>query len=235
MPRTVRNKAKEFFAEARSKSGITESQARAVLVKIKTLLSERGLEQDIGCQKLDEIQSLTNKISGVQLKGEQLGKSDPDRIAPVGRASSRGVGRGRRNHTQQAKTCFVGNKPGHFAADCRNQYCQHCGQWGHGIRSCQRPSVAKVDPTDPKEAYSVPEETAVVDVLIEGKPWEAMIDSGASLSVICIGTLRELDLQHKMKPKPETLRAFDNTSIQSVGQYHLSSTWERLKSFSGSQ
>ena len=109
------------------------------------------------------------------------------------------------------------DKPGHFAADCHNQHCQHCGQWGHGIRSCQRPSVAKVNPTDPKEAYSVPEETAVVDVLIEGKPWEAMIDSGASLSVICIDSLRELNLQHRIKPKPETLRTFDNTSIQSVG------------------
>ena len=118
--------------------------------------------------------------------------------------------------SQQVKTCFVCDKPGHFAADCPNQYCQRCGQWGHGIRSCQRPSVAKFDPTDPKKAYSVPEETTVVDVLIEGKPWEAMIDSGASLSVICTDTLRELDLQHKMKPKPETLRAFDNTSIQSV-------------------
>ena len=37
LPRTVKNKAKEFYAESRSESGITESQARAVLVKIKTL------------------------------------------------------------------------------------------------------------------------------------------------------------------------------------------------------
>ena len=53
--------------------GITESLAQAVLVRIITLLSERGLEQDIGCQKLDEIQSPTNKISGILPKEEQLG------------------------------------------------------------------------------------------------------------------------------------------------------------------
>ena len=66
-------------------------------------------------------------------------------------------------------------------------------------------------------SYSVPEETAVVDVIMEGERWEAMIDSGASLLVICIDSLRELDLQHKMEAKPETLRAFDNTTIQSMG------------------
>ena len=181
-------------------------------------MSERGLEQDIGCQKLDEVQSLTNKISGILPKEEQLGKSNPDKMAPVGRASSTSVGRGRMNRTQQAKTCFVCDTPGHFAADCRNQYCQRCGQWGHGIRSFQKPSVAKVDSTDPKEAYSVPEETAVVDVLIEGKPREAMIGSGASPSVICIDTLRELDLQHKMKPKPGALGAFDNMGKTEVVQ-----------------
>ena len=69
----------------------------------------------------------------------------------------------------------------------------------------------------------------MVDVLIEGKPWEAMIDSGASLSVICIDSLRELDLQHRMEPKPESLRAFNNTTIQSVGIVPLKLSMRKIK------
>ena len=47
----------------------------------KNLLSEEGLEQDLGRQKVYEIQSLTNKISGILLKEEQLEKSDQHLLA----------------------------------------------------------------------------------------------------------------------------------------------------------
>ena len=66
-------------------------------------------------------------------------------------------------------------KPGHFAAVCKNQYCQRCGKWGHNIKSCysanqDRPGIGKVGKTE------VPEETVIIEVKVNVKGYQAMLE-----------------------------------------------------------
>ena len=71
--------------------------------------------------------------------------------------------------------------------------------------------MGRVDASEGKVAFSMPEETVVIDVTLEGKPWEAILDSGAALPFIDIKSLKQLNL----------LRTFDNILIQELGTVHL--------------
>ena len=92
-----------------------------------------------------------------------------------------------------AENCFVCNQPNHVAADCTHQYCQRCGQWGHGMQRCnQRSTIRSV--TDNAIDTSVPEESAKVDIIMEGQSCAALLDSCASVSLIDLKTLQDMEI-----------------------------------------
>ena len=66
-----------------------------------------------------------------------------------------------------------------------------------------------------KKDESMPEETVARRKLIEGHERNAMIDSGASVSVIDETTVKNSNV--KITPKKCSLRAFDNSVMESPG------------------
>ena len=66
-----------------------------------------------------------------------------------------------------------------------------------------------------------PDETVLVSVEIEGLKWEAMLDSGAGISVTDIETLTSLGLDQNITTEEGNLHAFDDDVKQSIGYIHL--------------
>ena len=60
-----------------------------------------------------------------------------------------------------------------------------------------------------------------MDIDIEGHNYEALLDSGAGVSVTDIDTLEAMGLAQKIVPEEEKLRAFDNDIKKSIGYIHL--------------
>ena len=68
---------------------------------------------------------------------------------------------------------------------------------------------------------SVPEEAVKVDIVLEGKMSDALLDSCASVSVIDLKTLQDKQLKWKLVPWQESVKSFDNSSRKTVGYVHL--------------
>ena len=92
--------------------------------------------------------------------------------------------------------CYICQQVGHMAKNCLNQYCQLCGKWGHGMKMCKNPSGIKVGSGTASAA--VPEETVIVQALIDGKEFETMLNTGAGVSVTDFTSLKRLDLHGKL-------------------------------------
>ena len=78
-----------------------------------------------------------------------------------------------RNRYPSPRNCFICNKPNHIATECNNQYCQRCGTWGHGMKMCNkdrnnRPAKLSTIKENDQGDASVPDETVIVDIDIEG-------------------------------------------------------------------
>ena len=92
--------------------------------------------------------------------------------------------------------CYICQQVRHMAKNCFNQYCQLCGKWGHGMKMCKNPPGIKV--VSGTTSAAVPEETVIVQALIHGKEFEAMLDTGAGVSVTDFTSLKRLGLQGKL-------------------------------------
>ena len=169
------------------------------------------------------------RISNVNVEAHE---DSTDRLAAVSHSSYQGRtqrsnytrnrggynrgGNSYRTRASNGQTCFVCNRHGHYARNCTDQFCQKCGTKGHAMRDC----VEQISAITEKEtSRSVPEETVVINVSIENIICDAMIDSGAALSVIDERTIHKLNL--KIQPLKKDLRAFDNSIVKSPGFVEL--------------
>ena len=81
---------------------------------------------------------------------------------------------------------------------------------GHSIKSCysanqDRPGISKVG-----QAMEVPEETVIIDVKVNDTGYQAMLDSGAAVSVIDVTALVTLQFGKEISTESHILRSFDN-------------------------
>ena len=194
-------------------------------------MSDHGILLDIGYHRLDEI-SERSKPSALNVVGQ--GGASRKEVSPTAQQPEEFIGglargfayyspRGRRPGRQRGRggnastrKCYICNKPDHLAADCTNQNFQVCGVWGHGMRKCNKPSdrygIGSIS-----EKGDEPDETVIVSVEIEGPKWEAMLDSGAGISVTDIETLTSLGLDQNITTEEGNLRVFDNDVKQNIG------------------
>ena len=120
-------------------------------------------------------------------------------------------GNNNRSRKSQPLLSYICEEPGNFGRDGRNQFCQRCGQKGHAMKNCNK-SVGSYNVADGQlsnKDESMPEETVVITILIEGHERNAM----TSVSVIDETTVKKSNV--KINSEKCSLRAFDNSVIES--------------------
>ena len=91
------------------------------------------------------------------------------------------------------------------------------GTWNE---MCKNPPGIKL--VSDTTSVAVPEETVIVQALIDGKEFEAMLDTGAGVSVTDFTSLKRLVLLGKLiKEQQGTLKAFENSETKIIGQVLL--------------
>ena len=207
LPKQIQGKVKAFYVEKKDGNGtISELNARLLIMRAKHLLSERGITLDIECLNADELNN--QQISDVS----KVDKGKDDEIPAVGKTSSLS------GRSQRKGKCFICQKPGHYANYCFSQFCQRCGGKGHNMKVCKNsPKFAKVT----ARSQLVPEESVIIEVSINNNKCVAMLDSGATMSVIEVQMLKRWNLHNVMKPDPGRLRVFDNRIVPSMGKVSL--------------
>ncbi len=82
LPKSVQQKAKEDLATKRGTGIITDVNARAFMTGVKKLLSNRGMQLDVGCQRLDEIDEQA-RVSQVSYQPPAAGPAGDEPIRRV--------------------------------------------------------------------------------------------------------------------------------------------------------
>ena len=186
-------------------------------MKVKRILSDRGIALDVGYKEID---NLVSNLSNIKMDARDTDPKQISKLTDYKKGYQEYQNRKRNNNRSrksQPLLCYICEKPGHFARDCRNQFCQRCDQKGHTMKNCNN-SVGSYNVADRQlsnKDESMPEETVVIKILTEGHERNAMIDSGESVSVIDETTVKKSNV--KISPEKCSLRALDNSVVESPG------------------
>lgn len=140
LPCHVQVIAKEIFMTLKgSDQVLTNENTRKFVLKMKQVLTKRGIKLDLGKTEMTESE-LSSDFSSLNMSSESVA---PQQHTPVASPQhKRYVKVQRRNRANQV-CCFVCKKPGHKEIDCTSQYCQRCGVYGHGRMSCSQQTPIK--------------------------------------------------------------------------------------------
>ena len=117
--------------------------------------------------------------------------------------------------TQDGKRCRACQSPSHFFRNCPVRHCQACGTKGHDAwnRTCPKYSWLTKPDVDLDTQVSIDTEqfdtinenadfSVVVRGMINDNPTNVMLDTGASLSVIDMGTIDHMKLVDNIRSIP---------------------------------
>ena len=172
-------------------------------MKIKRILSDRGVALDVGCKEID---NLVSNLSNIKMDTRDTNQNQVSKLTDYKNGYQEyqnRKGNNNRSRKPQPLLCFICEKPGYFARDCRNQFCQRCGQNGHAMKNCNN-SVGSYNVADRQlnnRDESMPEETVVIKILIESYETNAMIDSERSVSVVDETTVKNSNVKLALNNK----------------------------------
>lgn len=188
LPKEVQSKAKAWLAD---QGELDERLARGLVREAKGWLVERGIPLDRGSR-----QFVGAVMSDVMSQGAN--RSDTSACSHQGHSGSQcasgGVmsdgekdeGVSHRVFAMQRKKgkvarCYICDSPNHLMFKCPSRHCAKCGKKGHSAKDCRvGPKVYRV-----YEGVEGTDERAVtLGVRLDDQRISAMLDSGASMSVI---------------------------------------------------
>ena len=182
LPKEVQSKAKSWLADC---ANLDNSSIRTFVREVKSWLVERGVPLDRGSR---------------QFVGA-IGRPETDQTVPgvSGRAHDTSVARessacevdrsevnpekvyavqSREKRKGKGALCYICNSPDHLMFKCPSRHCVKCGKKGHSARDCKpRQKVYHV-------SGDTAEHAVTLNVLFDSARVPALLDSGASMSVI---------------------------------------------------
>ena len=203
LPKEVQNKAKSWLADC---DELVDSSLRAFVKEVKGWLVERGLPLNRGSRHFvgavrsggtDQPGTVSGPTAPVhdcsagpttcELTPTAEGE-DREVISPKVFALQKKKGRGPR--------CYICDSPDHLMNKCPSRHCAKCGRKGHSARDCgSRQKVYHV--TDGGGGTS--EQAVTMRVQLDGSGVAALLDSGASMSVIDERSVLDANLGHKVQ------------------------------------
>ena len=237
LPKEVQGKAKSWIAD---REEVTEVMGREFLVKVREWLTERGIATDLGYRDFDKV-ALISASKTSETKKEERGvllvETREENNEEQG-ANTYGFGRGRgqtgarrwrgRSTTFQGPSrgaCFVFQRTGHGWRYCPERVCAICRRKGHDPQLC--PSRRATQNSGERflqvrETICETCETSVMlDVMVEGNPGVALLDTGAKPSVIDAITLREFGLAHRERKNGSQVFGLGRSAVAVSGQVEV--------------
>ena len=185
LPKEVQSKAKAWLADQQE---LTEILARGLVKEAKCWLVERGIPLDRGSRQF--VGAIVSGEVGQETVGDSASGQSPsvsqcasgsgmtddgkdEGVSPRVLMMQKKKGRGAR--------CYICDSPNHLMFKCPSRHCAKCGKQGHSAKDCRTgPRVNRV-----YEGFEGTDEHAVtLGVSFDNHRLAAMLDSGASMSVI---------------------------------------------------
>ena len=201
LPKEIQSRAKSWLADCKE---VNDSSVRTFVRDVKSWLVERGLTLDrgsrhfVGAVRLSEADQ-EGLVSGPPVRehgvSQAVGQSDTvvhedgsDVNSPRVCALRKKKGKG--------PQCFLCNSPDHLMYKCPSRHCAKCGKKGHSARDCRSgQQVYHIG----GEGRGADEHAVTLGVRVDGVGVAALLDSGASMSVIDEHSVRNVNLGHKIE------------------------------------
>lgn len=184
LPKEVQPKAKSWLADCQL---LTEEKARELLAAVKGWLVERGLPLDRGARNF--VGMVAGRSDDVCSRGSTEDREGPGACASPDVCAVQGK-RGERR-------CYICNSPEHIMYRCPSRHCAKCGKKGHSAKMCS--SKTKVFLVHENEQLGSSEHAVTLGVILDNSRTSAMLDSGASMSVVDESSVADLGLSHKVE------------------------------------
>ena len=203
LPKDIQSKAKTWLAD---QAQLSDSSLRTFVKEVKSWMVERGLPLDRGSrnfvgavrqQESDRVASASGPSSSE--RDSSVGPAIPDPgAAAYGDDGDATPPRVYAVHKKRGKgsQCYLCNSPDHLMYKCPSRHCAKCGKKGHSAKDCR--SGQKVYHVSSGNE-GTDEHAVTLGVQFDGAHVAALLDSGASMSVIDERSVLGAKLGNKVK------------------------------------
>ena len=202
LPKEIQGRLKTDLAE---KAEMNEAEGSAFVVKVKTLLVERGLPLDMGYRDFVKIAIVEQPrlAASIQDEGSDTLKVNPEQDVLKVRRDSRKypTNANKQREIRPKFECYICKSKGDSWKYCPKRTCAISGTQGHDADRCY--TADQGGPRTKGKIYTEEndEHENCVSPLVSnnGEETRALLDTGASPAVIDENTLQELGLGNTLK------------------------------------